>query len=81
MATKDQVISLHRMHPQLNSVQIAERLDCEDAYVRATFYRNGLKLARRTSAREKFELGDLCVKLGLAEADLYRLAESKKACA
>lgn len=81
MATKDQVIRLHLMYPQLNSVQIAERLGCDDAYVRATFYRNGLKLAGSIGTREKFKLGDLCLSLGLAEADLYRLAESKKACA
>lgn len=77
MATKQQVISLHRKYPELNSSQIAERLGCHDAYVRATFYRNGLKFARHVGAREKFELGELCSKLGLTVADLYRAAEAK----
>lgn len=47
MATKAQVLELHRKYPEWTSVDIAERLNCESAYVRATFYRNGLQLTKR----------------------------------
>lgn len=42
MANKQQVLELHARHPTMTAQQIAERLQCSDAYVRATFYRNGL---------------------------------------
>jgi hypothetical protein len=47
MATKQQVISLHARDPSLTSTEIAALLGCEPEYVRATFYRNGLKLPGR----------------------------------
>ena len=53
MATKHQVIDLHQKHPQWNSVQIAKALNCDSAYVRATFQRNGLALHREKTQRER----------------------------
>lgn len=47
MANKQQVIELHRQHPNWGSGEIARVLDCDSAYVRATFYRNGMKLPPR----------------------------------
>lgn len=44
MATKHQVIALHKEHPDWNSEEIASELDCDGGYVRATFKRNGLRL-------------------------------------
>lgn len=44
MANKHQVIALHAAEPGLTPPQIADRLDCDPAYVRATAQREGLKL-------------------------------------
>lgn len=46
MATKHQVIAMHRTHPGWTSGQIAEALGCDSAYVRSTFYRNGMSLPK-----------------------------------
>lgn len=48
MATKRQVIELHRKHPDWTDRQIAEAIpgECSAAYVRATARRNGLTLGR-----------------------------------
>jgi len=46
MTTKHEVIALHRRFPDWSSTQIAERLGCSSAYVRATFYRNDLTFVR-----------------------------------
>ncbi len=44
MATKTEVLDMHEAHPHWSSVRIAKELGCESSYVRATFYRCGLKL-------------------------------------
>lgn len=46
MATKDQVIRLHREHRDWTASQIAARLNCKPAYVRATAKRNYLILRK-----------------------------------
>jgi hypothetical protein len=61
MATKDQVITLHREHPDWTAPQIAAELGCGDPYVRATAQRQKLTLrqgrrgpppgSRRSNAR------------------------------
>lgn len=50
MANKNDVIRLHRKYPSLTCTEIAERLDCMPAYVRATARRNGLVLPTRIPA-------------------------------
>lgn len=45
MATKNQVIALHRAYPHWTDRDIAAELDCDSAYVRATARRNRLVLA------------------------------------
>lgn len=42
MATKHQVLALYRQNPNWSSSDIAAKLDCHPAYVRATITRNGL---------------------------------------
>lgn len=51
MTTKHEVLAYFRLHPEATSIQIAEALDCGDAYVRTTLTRTGLRLkdARRGS--------------------------------
>lgn len=44
MATKDQVIALHKQNPAMTARQIADALDCLEEYVRATAKRNNLIL-------------------------------------
>jgi len=46
MATKHQVLELFEREPNLSSGEIAARLGCHSSWVRATFHRNGIKLAR-----------------------------------
>ena len=43
MATKHEVIALHRQHPDWSSGRIAEELDCLPEYVRVTLQRNGIR--------------------------------------
>lgn len=54
MATKQQVMDLHRANPSWTANDIANHLDCLSAYVRATARRNGLDLpkARLASSTE-----------------------------
>jgi hypothetical protein len=51
MTTKREVIETHQQHPTWSSTMIAQHLGCMPEYVRATFMRNGLKLARSKSMR------------------------------
>ena len=53
MATKDQVITAHRKHPDWTAQQIADHIGggCLSAYVRATARRNGLKLPKAVQTR------------------------------
>lgn len=47
MTTKGEVLDLHRAHPDWTSGAIAEHLGCDAAYVRSTFYRNGISIPRK----------------------------------
>jgi len=78
MANKRQVIDLHIKNPLWDSARIARELDCCDAYVRATFYRNGLSLPN-TRKSEVWALGYACVRAGLKLADIIDLSETRKA--
>ncbi|MCO5157548.1 MAG: hypothetical protein M9945_12510 [Aquamicrobium sp.] len=49
---KDKVLAYHRANPLATSVEIGAALDCMPEYVRATFRRNGISLARRTGRRK-----------------------------
>jgi hypothetical protein len=53
MTTQIQVIQLHQKNPTLTAPQIAERLGCKSAYVRATAQRCGLTLAGCHVARSR----------------------------
>lgn len=81
MANKHQVIALHKAHPTWTSVQIAEELDCESAYVRATFQRNGLFLpnsdVRKEETRKIMELGHECRKAGITLADIQKFSRTR----
>ena len=46
MATKDQVIALHRKHPDWSAPDIAAALGCDASYVRATARRQSLRLPK-----------------------------------
>lgn len=46
MATKQDVLRLFQSDPEQTSIQIAKKLGCHSAYVRATLTRNGLRLSR-----------------------------------
>lgn len=76
MANKYQVIDLHRKNPELSSVEIACRLDCCDAYVRATFRRNGLKLPK-ASRSNTYALGMACIRAGLTLRELDEIAQRR----
>lgn len=68
MATKQEVLALHKAHPEWNSGQIAAQLDCDSAYVRATFKRNGIVNAapRRVGPvrRERERCAMICERFG-----------------
>lgn len=77
MANKQQVLDLHSNEPKLTSGQIANRLGCGAEYVRATLRRNGRKLYQPHSQAEVYELGRICVMLGIEAADLFSLAQRR----
>jgi hypothetical protein len=78
MAMKDDVIRLHREHPDWCAAEIAAALGCESAYVRATAKRNELVLPKtrgrlRTRSEkfaQAFDLGIVCLSLNITLADL-----------
>ena len=76
MATKHDVIRLHRGNPDWTSVDIAAALGCLPAYVRATAKRNGLSLpcSRVPNGTSIQALGRECRDLGLTINDLRRIA-------
>lgn len=80
MATKHQVIALHREHPTWTARRIAFELGCGTGYVRATAQREGLTLAPHSpeDRRQIFELGTLAQYLDLNEADLRRAARRER---
>lgn len=53
MADKHQVLAAFDADPSLSSGQIADMIDCDPAYVRATLKRNNRKLKRITGTRDK----------------------------
>lgn len=63
MPTKHDVIAIHRQHPDWSSGQIAAALDCDSAYVRATFYRNNLKLRPIPVARRALIERERCANI------------------
>lgn len=64
MADQFQVIALHQKYPSLNGPQIAARLGCTSAYVRAAARRNGITLP---GARTAYSLQSDSIKaLGVA---------------
>lgn len=74
MATKDQVIFLHRQNPLWSANKIAAYLHCESAYIRATARRNHLRLPPANVSKAKiFELGEACLEAGLTLGDINRL--------
>ncbi len=68
MATKDDVIRLHRANPKWTATEIACRLGCMGEYVRATAKRQGLKLTvtRAPNGGSVVALGQRVKALGLA---------------
>lgn len=79
MATKDDVIRLHRKHPDWTPQEIAEHLECMPEYVRATAKRQSLSLPLGfgnggETHRAIYKLGREAAKLGLSKRDLKRLA-------
>lgn len=52
MANKQEVIRMHAENPTFTAADIAERLACSSAYVRATAQRNGLQLPHRKRGRQ-----------------------------
>ena len=52
MANKHQVIAAFKADPNQTSGDIAKKLVCSPAYVRATLSRNGLKLKRGPTPRK-----------------------------
>lgn len=78
MANKQQVIDLHKSDPTLTSVEIGRRLKCCDAYVRATFKRNSLKLPKRVSNGSLLELGRACRDADLSLKDILDIAAERR---
>jgi hypothetical protein len=81
MTTKHHVIAEFHKNPSATSTEIADKLDCDPAYVRATLRRNGLKLAGsigRTDYRSRkgiLALGHAAKAAGLTVGDIERLSE------
>ncbi len=77
MANKHQVISFFNKNPGCTSAEIAEDLDCDSAYVRATLRRAGLKLAGayRDEGRRRglLALGRAAQRAGLTVADIQKM--------
>lgn len=79
MTTKHHVIAEFRKNPDATSTEIADKLDCDPAYVRATLRRNGLKLAGSLSrgdhsrCRGVLALGYAARAAGLSVGDIERI--------
>lgn len=52
MATKQQVLDLHRLHPDWSCRRIAAEIGAEREYVYATFRRQGIKPPRAKPRRD-----------------------------
>lgn len=83
MTTKHHVIAEFKKNPGATSTEIADKLDCDPAYVRATLRRNGLKLAGsigRTDYRNRkgvLALGQAAKAAGLTVGDIERMCEGR----
>jgi len=56
VSDKHSVLKLQKQHPDASSGWIADQLDCNPAYVRATLYRAGLKCAKNpTKKRDRLQ--------------------------
>lgn len=85
MTTKHHVIAAFQKNPNATSHEIADQLDCDPAYVRATLRRAGLKLAG-SIGRENYRnrkgvlaLGYAAKAAGLTVGDIERIAEERAA--
>lgn len=82
MTTKHHVIAEFKKNPNATSTEIADKLDCESAYVRKTLKRNGLVLKsslRRIDYREcrgVRALGCAARAAGLTVGDIERMGKS-----
>jgi hypothetical protein len=82
MATKDDVIKLHRQYPHMTAKEMARELGCLPEYVHATARRNNLRLP---SAKQQpsiklpsvIQLGRRAVELGLTLDDIERAARQR----
>lgn len=85
MTTKHHVIAAFHKNPSATSPQIADQLDCDPAYVRATLKRAGLKLAGsigRGDYRNRKgirALGYAAKSAGLTVGDIECIAEERAA--
>ena len=83
MTTKHHVIAEFKKNPDATSTEIADRLDCDAAYVRAMLRRNGLKLAGsvgRADYRSRkgiLALGLAAKSFGLTVGDIERIGEAR----
>ena len=79
MATKDDVIRLHKQNPTWTSVLIAERLGCLPEYVRATATRQGLDLpkGRKGDPNSIYALGRRAKLIGLTAKDFDRMEQAR----
>lgn len=79
MTTKHHVIAEFNKNPSATSTEIADKLDCDSAYVRATLKHNGLKLQgslRRDDPslrRGILALGYAAQDAGLTVGDIERI--------
>lgn len=82
MATVQQVVECVTAHPRWTVRDIALELNCTTAYVRATAYRQGIKIrGLRIVNKDRtriLRLGYICHQNGLSEADLMTAIELKK---
>lgn len=78
-----EVVKLFKANPLATSTEIADQLDCDSAYVRATLRRKGLKLAHSAikgdCRRGVLALGQAAKEAGLTVGDIKRLAKSGNA--
>jgi hypothetical protein len=79
MTNQSQVVALHRKHPKWSASDIAKRLGCLPAYVRATGKRRGLNFAKAKVEREAVpesivQLGRAARDAGLSVSDIESMA-------
>lgn len=82
MTDQRQVRELHKKHPTWGAVQIAKRLGCQSAYVRATATRQGITLPGSKTVKPPkpetlVQLGMAARAAGLTVADIENLKSSR----